>query len=618
MQATPHDFRSFEPSSSCASSTVAPSGSRLAQYFGTPGTPQQSSTTSSPRHSGWPQLVSQQSLYSTHSRNNTNSMSNMMQSFGHLNVANNGVKAATSLNLSRGGFPPLSANGSSPPDNDSSASAPNFVQENFGGTTYFYRPPQNDPGANLVPNGGTTDPYASEPSEFLAHSGGYVYSGALPFQQKQHRKNAGASSSFFINPDLRMELLKAQMAIQSRMDPSSIPDVPATVDHYHGLSPMVPPKTAHLINGASINGDSRCNTFKAFSIKDGTPYILKRAKFRNMLPKTQTLVDGWKKISHSNIISLRECVPTKAFGDASLLFVYDYHPLAESLEAKHFGRNGAGGQGNGGIMEPLIWSYIIQITSALRHIHQQGLAARTLSLEKILVTGRQKILLSDCATVDVLSDSNPGPAQQDDLMALGRVVICLAVGSPTAAKVLPNSMHYINTNYSTDLKNLIYHLLNSNVNKNVNELMPMIGARFYVQLESAQAHNDYLESELSKELENGRLFRLMAKINSIVERPELNMDPTWSETGDRFLLKLFRDYLFHQVNEQGKPWMDLAHIVSCLNKLDAGVQDKVQLVSRDQENVLIVSYADLRRCFDAAFKELLVQQNAIDGFSGCV
>lgn len=42
---------------------------------------------------------------------------------------------------------------------------------------------------------------------------------------------------------------------------------------------------------------------------------------------------------------------------------------------------------------------------------------------------------------------------------------------------------------------------------------------------------------------------------------------SWSETGDRYLLKLFRDYLFHQVTEAGKPWIDMAHIISCLNKV---------------------------------------------------
>ena len=45
------------------------------------------------------------------------------------------------------------------------------------------------------------------------------------------------------------------------------------------------------------------------------------------------------------------------------------------------------------------------------------------------------------------------------------------------------------------------------------------------------------------------------------------MDPSWSETGDRYMLKLFRDYMFHQVDENGVPWLDMAHIVQCLNKV---------------------------------------------------
>uniref|UniRef100_A0A914RIV7 Pan3 pseudokinase domain-containing protein n=1 Tax=Parascaris equorum TaxID=6256 RepID=A0A914RIV7_PAREQ len=51
--------------------------------------------------------------------------------------------------------------------------------------------------------------------------------------------------------------------------------------------------------------------------------------------------------------------------------------------------------------------------------------------------------------------------------------------------------------------------------------MPMIGARFYAQLELAQMKNDLLENELSKELENGRLFRLLCKLNTIIERPHI-------------------------------------------------------------------------------------------------
>jgi len=41
------------------------------------------------------------------------------------------------------------------------------------------------------------------------------------------------------------------------------------------------------------------------------------------------------------------------------------------------------------------------------------------------------------------------------------------------------------------------------------------------------------------------------------------------------MLKLFRDYLFHQVTEEGRPWLDMSHIVQTLNKLDSGSSDTV-------------------------------------------
>lgn len=55
----------------------------------------------------------------------------------------------------------------------------------------------------------------------------------------------------------------------------------------------------------------------------------------------------------------------------------------------------------------------------------------------------------------------------------------------------------------------------------------------------------------------------------------LNMDSSWSETGDRYMLKLFRDYLFHAVTPDGRPWLDHAHVVSTLNNLDGGTPAKV-------------------------------------------
>lgn len=44
-------------------------------------------------------------------------------------------------------------------------------------------------------------------------------------------------------------------------------------------------------------------------------------------------------------------------------------------------------------------------------------------------------------------------------------------------------------------------------------------------------------------------------------------DARWSETGDRYIVSLFRDYVFHQVDETGHPVVDMTHVLTCLNKV---------------------------------------------------
>ena len=41
------------------------------------------------------------------------------------------------------------------------------------------------------------------------------------------------------------------------------------------------------------------------------------------------------------------------------------------------------------------------------------------------------------------------------------------------------------------------------------------------------------------------------------------------------------------------------------SQLDAGVQENVLLHSRDEQSVLVVSYADLKSCLETTFTELL-------------
>lgn len=518
-------------------------------------------------------------------------------------------------------FLPSAANQALPqPPLHSQAQVPAPQQmESIGGTTYFYIQQAQQQPAVLFPS---YQAYISEPSH-LAH-----------LQSNQTRNNA-----FSMSAQIRQGLIHQHTLSMAQLDPDN-QTVPEEVDSFHGLCPIEPLDTPTEQAQRTFGYMTTC--YKATNSKDGLIYILRRVHaFRLVNAKSMILVDQWKKINHSNLVSLREVFTTKAFGDNSLVFVYDYHPGAETLLMRHFSgpdstlpvspdgtllfpsnpRSGVPNRhrpGHRSLMpERLIWSYIIQLSSALRTVHAAGLACRVIDPSKILLIGNSRLRINGCGIFDVLSfDASNSPNamiphfQQEDLTSLGKLVLALACYSLQAVQRehIQQSLEYMAVNYSSDLKNLIIYLLSSPLSahmKSVNDIMPMIGARFYTQLDAAQVKCDVLEGELAKEMENGRLFRILCKMGTINERPEFSMDPSWSETGDRYLLKLFRDYLFHHVTESGGPWIDLAHIVACLNKLDAGSPEKVCLVSRDEQSVLVVSYRDLKTCFESAFSEIL-------------
>ena len=81
----------------------------------------------------------------------------------------------------------------------------------------------------------------------------------------------------------------------------------------------------------------------------------------------------------------------------------------------------------------------------------------------------------------------------------------------------------------------------------------------------------------------------------------------WLIAGDRYVLKLFRDFVFHQSTEEGLPDLSRGHIIEALNKVDAGVPEQITLLSRDEASIMVVSYADIKRCIDSVYAELQSQ-----------
>ncbi|KAK2168696.1 hypothetical protein LSH36_15g19075 [Paralvinella palmiformis] len=598
--------------------------------------------------------VSQSSLGLTHSASSPSFMSNYnplsspnsstLSGVGRLQPAmalSSAVSPISSPHLSPQGSP-LINHRSTPPvvdptlaSNGHSHTPPNrLVQENVGGTTYFY-----------------TQEDLSSQHQGVVLPNFTMFTSILP--HVAHMKPRAHQPSFFMPDELKLDILNKHAISLMQVDQEHNRDIPLEVDNYHNLFPLEPP-VANVRKSSTFGYQT--SVYKATSTKDGMLYCLRRIHgYRWMNTKTADLwkcVDLWKKMQHANIVQLREVFTTKAFGDHSMVFVYDYHPGAETLMIQHFsspnrlngytnnypydgtarpysadkGKGLASGRQHSGLLpESLLWTYIVQLTSALRTIHAHHLACRVLDPTKIIITDKSRLRLNCVGIFDVLSfDSNQANPvaviphyQQEDLSSLGKVILALACNSIIGIQRdrLQTSMEIVNRNYSADLRHFLMYLLGGqNRMRSINDVMPMIGARFYTQLDAALSHNDVIEQELSKEVENGRLFRLICKLGTINERPQFNLDPSWSETGDRYMLKLFRDYLFHQIDESGVPWLDMAHVVQCLNKLDSGAPEKICLMSQDEQSILVVTYAELRQCLETTFTGLC-QAAQSSGFS---
>ncbi|KAJ3069029.1 PAB-dependent poly(A)-specific ribonuclease subunit 3 [Podochytrium sp. JEL0797] len=460
---------------------------------------------------------------------------------------------------------------------------------------------------HVFPNQIHASPVA--PSQPLQY---HLYAPALPHVSNiaPHQKHI---QHFFMDDKLRETLQRRSEAIRAVLDPNcaTTPPVhfrrydsdhlyfaapeaqtlPSEVHVYHSLFPLDDQNDKH----SKVFGFPT-SVYKAVSSIDGKTYILRRIEgFRLLSDVAITSIEGWRRIKHASIVSVREAFTTKAFGDNSLVFVYDYHPLSITLSAKYFVNTNAPQQRSGkvtSVPEKSLWSYIVQISLALKTLHAAGLAARILEPSKILVTGKNRVRLNCCGIFDMINfdgGKNVVQFQQDDLVNFGRLLVSLACGSLAAVHNLPKSLEFISRQYSLDFKNVILLLLSKRSNyKSIDEVVSLILPRILAEMNSAYSANDGMEAEMMKELENGRF----------------DLDPSWSETGDRYLLKLFRDHVFHQVDEFGNPVVDVGHVVQCLNKLDAGVDERIMLMSRDEQSCLIVSYRELKQCVETSFAML--------------
>lgn len=458
--------------------------------------------------------------------------------------------------------------------------------------------------------GAYASPLQPPPYHLYANIGPYRED-LLPYQRQ--------TRDFFMADDLREELQKKSHAARQAI-PSSI-----QLEAYHSLVPLDKPDKLDTPQrkNASIFGWISW-LFKATSIKNGRIYCLRRIQDYRLGDREATqaieTIKRWKQITNGNIVLVHDAFTTSAFGDRSLVFTQDYFPLAQTLVEVHLTQIPKDHRYRGGpiqlpkIPENVIWSYVVQIANALRAIHSRDLAARCLDPSKIIVTDKNRIRLTACAILDVVQ---PQPhrtieeLQEEDFLQLGRLILCLTTGK------LPNQIVDVEAELATTtrryqsgpkgdsgLRDLVHWLLHA-PEKTAAKLITGIAPHMVESFDKNLQYTDTLTSEIQRELENGRLVRLLMKLGMINERPEHEHDLNWSEHGDRYTLKLFRDYVFHRVDDHGRPVFDMGHMLGCLNKLDAGSSERIRLTSRDNQNDFIISYAELKKQLNGSFADLM-------------
>ena len=109
---------------------------------------------------------------------------------------------------------------------------------------------------------------------------------------------------------------------------------------------------------------------------------------------------------------MRDIFLTTAFGDQSLIFIYDFYPLSPTLSERHYAWEDStlfqdedfpadiweqsvslqiaaqDGTGDTYIAEDVLWTYISQLLSAVKAVHTGGLAIRVYDASNIIITSK--------------------------------------------------------------------------------------------------------------------------------------------------------------------------------------------------------------------------------------
>ncbi|KAA3674178.1 PAB-dependent poly(A)-specific ribonuclease subunit 3 [Paragonimus westermani] len=334
------------------------------------------------------------------------------------------------------------------------------------------------------------------------------------------------------------------------------------------------------------------------------------------------------ELDHPAVVGFRDVFLTNAFNDNSAIIVYGCTPCSSTLQQAHmcdptkltsfsspFNINRTvrpysplknGPSDLGMLPESAVRSYLAQLTHGVRFIHKQVQRA-------FGVLDPTKELIQDEVLVDRYEDLHLTEDQAADFVQLKKLIVGAACGTSEAIQNAHRtaSFNLLQGTYTPDRVTLLRNL-NCGQVTDFDQLVPAIASFVYDQLTNVCDHPDFPERQLLLGMECNRLFRMVCKLQSLVERSDRNgSNPDWSETDVRYTLKLLRDFIFHQPDQLRASFLDLAHIITTLNKVETGSGERLYVVNQDGQNMIIVTYADIKQWLDASFAHLVDRHRQI-------
>jgi len=323
--------------------------------------------------------------------------------------------------------------------------------------------------------------------------------------------------------------------------------------------------------------------FRVTSTTDGNLYCLRRLDSVRCVSHeiAQTVMHKWLMndtgFDHPGIVKWYKCF----LSNRAVFFVHHYYPGAVTLRERFFSNQPQqGGQGgNVPLPESLIWSCLVQLVSAIRAVHGSNLAVRTLQLNHILCTqetpssatvsgayGLPKLRLRiNCVgiidTLEFEARRSTEELKQSDMRALGCLLLSMCTGTEVTVndifdrrnismqeqqqrgQMVLDYMNFVQQNYSREMYVLVHSLLNPNQPpNNIHGVATSMTMRAFDELDATHGCMDDMHNALMGIYESGRALKLLLKLAFVNERPEMGFDRNWSESGDCYVLKLFRDF----------------------------------------------------------------------------